>query len=214
MKHFYKLATTLIGCMLLATSAFAAGPFEEGTHYKRLSDPVPVRSKDAIEVAEIFSYACGHCYNFEPLLQRWKEQLPDDVQVVKLHVKWDRTTENLARALYTAQALEVMDTVHPALFRAIHAERKRLQNQEQIADIFTGQGVDEEVFNKTFDSFGITSQVSQGQAKVAGSQVRGTPSMLVNGEYVIEPGAGVDHETMLEIADFLIEKIRKDRGDA
>jgi thiol:disulfide interchange protein DsbA len=212
MKLISKIATALLASAALTLPALAAGPFEEGTHYKRLADPVPVREPGKIEVAEVFSYACGHCFNFEPLLQKWTQDLPEDVNVIKLHVKWDRTTENLARALYTAKALGVMDKVHMPLFRALHIARKRLQSQEQLADFFAEQGVDREAFNKTFGSFGITSQLKQGESKIAGARISGTPSLIVDGRYVIDPSANVDHETMLEVADYLIQQIREERG--
>lgn len=211
MKRLIQLTAVFLSAAI-ALPALAAGPYVEGQHYTRLADPVPVRQPSKIEVAEIFSYACGHCFTFEGLIQDWKKDLPDGVDFVRLHVKWDRTTENLARALYTAQALGVVDQVHSALFRTLHMERKRLQTQEQIADVVARQGVDKEAFNKTFNSFGITSQLKQAESKIAGSRVSSTPSLLVNGRYVINASRDVDHETMLDIADYLVEQIREERG--
>lgn len=210
MKSIKILAALLLG--LVVALPAAAQEYREGTHYTVLSQPVSVPRKDRIEVAEIFSYYCGYCFNFESLIEPWKEKLPADVDFVRWHVKWDRQTENMARALYTAQALRVMDTVHPALFRAIHLERKRLQNQKQIGEIFVQHGVDQETFDKTFNSFGIKSQVEQGDAKVRGAQVRGTPSLLVDGRFLIEARQGIGHETMLAIADYLIARVREERG--
>lgn len=210
MKSIKLLAALLVG--LAVAFPVAAQDYQEGTHYTRLAEPVSTPRADKIEVAEIFSYACGHCFNFEARIEPWKADLPEDVTFVRWHVKWDRMTENLARALYTAQALNVMDTVHPALFQAIHLERKRVQNQKQIAEIFVKHGVDQETFDKTFTSFGIGSQVNQGDAKIKGAQIRGTPSLLVDGRYVIEARQNIDHEAMLKIADFLVAKAREERG--
>lgn len=213
MRKAIQISTIFLASALLAFAAVAAEEsYQEGTHYTRLANPVPVRDRSKIEVAEVFSYACGHCFNFEPLIQKWKKDLPEDVNFVRLHVKWDRTTELLARALYTAQALGVTAEVHQPLFQALHVERKRLQTKEQIGDLFAAQGVDREKFDKTFDSFGITSQLRQGNSKIAGAQIAGTPSLLVHGRYVIDPSAKVDHETMLKVADYLVEQIREEGG--
>ncbi|MEX1033946.1 MAG: thiol:disulfide interchange protein DsbA/DsbL [Cellvibrionaceae bacterium] len=213
MKRLNTLAFILVGWLAFAMSAFTAGPFVEGKHYSRLDNAVPVRDNGKIEVAEIFSYACGHCFTFEAVVQDWKKVLPDDVNFVRLHVTWDRMTKNLARALYTAQALDVMDEVHPGLFRALHMERKPLQSKEQIGQVFAKQRVDMELFNKTFDSFGITSQVNQAESKIAGARVSSTPTLLVDGRYVINASVEVNHETMLEIADYLVEQVRQQRGN-
>ena len=60
--------------------ALAVGEsYRPGTHYTLLDQPVRTRSKDKIEVVELFWYGCGHCYNFEPLIQRWKRGLPDEI---------------------------------------------------------------------------------------------------------------------------------------
>lgn len=210
MKSIKFLAALVLGLAIALPAA--AQEYREGEHYTRLTEPVSAPRAGKIEVAEIFSYACGHCFNFESLIERWKADLPGDVNFVRWHVKWDRMTENLARALYTAQALRVMDTVHPALFQAIHLERKRVQNQKQIGEIFVKHGVDLETFNKTFSSFGITSQVTQGDARIKGAKIRGTPSLLVDGRYVIEARSGIGHEEMLKIADYLIAEVREERG--
>lgn len=210
MKSIKLVAALIMG--LIVSAPALAQEYQEGTHYTVLSQPVSAPARDSIEVAEIFSYYCGHCFNFEARIEPWKANLAADVKFVRWHVKWDRQTENMARALYTAQALGVMDTVHPALFRGIHLERKRLQNQKQIGEVFVQHGVDQEAFDKTFNSFGIKSQVEQGDAKVRGAQIRGTPSLLVDGRYVIEARAGIDHEAMLKIADFLVAKAREERG--
>lgn len=211
MKRIMQLAAILFTAVL-ALPALSADPYVEGQHYTQLDQAVPVAQPSKIEVAEVFSYSCGHCFTFEGLLQDWKKDLPEDVDFVRLHVKWDRSTENLARALYTAQALDVVDQVHSALFRTLHLEGKRLQTQEQIADVVAKQGVDREAFNKTFNSFGITSQVKQADSKIAGARIASTPSLLVHGRYVINASKEVNHETMLDVADFLVEQIRKERS--
>jgi protein dithiol oxidoreductase (disulfide-forming) len=210
MKSLAQLATLLVAWAVFAVPG-SAETYVEGTHYTRLADPVPVRQSSKIEVAEIFSYSCGHCYTFENLIGPWKQAQPDDVYFVRLHVMWDRTTENLARALYTAQALGVVDKVHPALFRAIHVERKPLQTREEIANIFSQQGVDKALFNKTFNAFGIVSQVKQGASKIAGARISSTPSLLVDGRYVINASEKVNHQTMLDIADYLVKRTRQER---
>lgn len=210
MKSMKFFAALVLG--LAVALPAAAQEYREGEHYTRLAEPVSAPRPGKIEVAEIFSYACGHCFNFESVIEQWKADLPEDVNFVRWHVKWDKMTENLARALYTAQALKVMDTVHPALFQAIHLERKRVNNQKQIGEIFVKHGVDQATFDKTFTSFGIDSQVTQGDARIKGAKIRGTPSLLVDGRYVIEARAGINHEDMLKIADYLIAQARQDRG--
>ncbi len=47
--------------------------FVEGTHYQRI--PIPVQTEPTpagkVEVVEVFSYGCIHCYNFDPMIEGW-----------------------------------------------------------------------------------------------------------------------------------------------
>ncbi|MCH2354410.1 MAG: hypothetical protein MK295_08260, partial [Pseudomonadales bacterium] len=42
--------------------------FVEGKHYVRIPIQVETHDSEAIEVAEIFSYGCIHCFRFDPLI--------------------------------------------------------------------------------------------------------------------------------------------------
>ena len=59
---------------------------------------------DKIEVNEVFSYTCGHCYNFEAVLHPWSEQLPADVDFQRTPAVWQPALEPYARAYYSAYA--------------------------------------------------------------------------------------------------------------
>ena len=70
----------LLGIVLLAVAGpGSAAEIKEGKHYTVLNPQRPVDAKDKIEVTEFFWYACGHCYNLEPILQKWIKKLPADV---------------------------------------------------------------------------------------------------------------------------------------
>src|SRR5690554_7817659 len=104
--------------------------FTAGEHYIVLDQPVRTVDSSKIEVAEVFSYHCGHCFNFEPILQAWEKQQPDDVVVVQTPAIWNAQMENLARAFYTIKALKIEDKAHMAVFNAIHLERKHFNTPD------------------------------------------------------------------------------------
>lgn len=179
-----------------------------GQHYIVIDQPVRTVDPKKIEVAEIFSYHCGHCFNFEPALQAWKKQQPDDVVVVQTHAMWNPQMENLARAFYTIKALKIEDKAHMAVFNAIHLERKNFNTADQWAEFLSAYGTDKASVLKTFNSFGVGSQVKQADARARGYGITGTPEMVVNGKYRITSSKLSGHAEMLKVADFLIEKER------
>ena len=64
--------------LAMAGGARAQGGPVEGTHYVRLQTPAPTSIPEGkkVEVVEFFWYECGHCFNFEPLLETWSKRLP------------------------------------------------------------------------------------------------------------------------------------------
>ena len=122
-----------MGLVLLAPMFVQAQEYQAGTHYDVLSPALRGRNADKIEVLEFFAYSCGHCYNFEPLLQKWKQGLAADVEFQPSPAIWNASMEPHAKAFYTAQALGVLDTVHGALFATIHVDKKRLSSEAKSA---------------------------------------------------------------------------------
>src|SRR5690606_36475475 len=130
----------------MTTWAQGAEQYQAGTHYHELSTPVRTIDADKIEVADIFWYGCGQCYTFAPLVDAWAEKQPEDVVVRHSPAIWRDVMNTHARIFYTAQALGKLDTLHGAVFRAMHEDRKSLAKESEIASIFAAQGVDKETF--------------------------------------------------------------------
>jgi len=201
------LAFGLLALLPLAACA-QEETYVEGTHYDLVSPALRTRDPGKIEVLEFFWYGCGHCYNFEPLLTQWKKTLPDDVNFVPSPAMWNAPMGLHAQAFYAAQALDVLDTVHSALFAAMNVDKKRLGSEGEISQVFKANGVDEEAFSRAFKSFGVTSQVKQSEARARSAKITGTPEMVVAGKYRISTRKAGTQAAMLKIADFLIEKER------
>jgi len=52
--------------------------------YKELSSPQPTRTGDKIEVLEVFWYGCPHCYQFEPVVEKWLEEKAGYIEFVRI----------------------------------------------------------------------------------------------------------------------------------
>ena len=71
-------AALALGGLVSAPASAQAG-FQEGRHYVRLQQPVPVSAPAGkIEVLEFFWYGCPHCNAFEPTLD-WSVAFARDV---------------------------------------------------------------------------------------------------------------------------------------
>ena len=211
-KLLLALGLLTFGLACSAEESAAGKNFVEGTHYDLISPPVHTLHPDKIEVAEFFWYGCSHCYDFEPMLEQWRKSMPEDVSFRGIPAVWRDPMELHARAYYTAEALGVLDTMHPVLFQAMNVDRKPLASEKEIAALFVANGVSEEDFHKMFNSFGVNSQVSQGVAIGKAAKITGTPTLMVNGKYLISGRTAGGQAEMLEVVNFLIGKERAAAG--
>lgn len=205
------LGTIVVFALSMAVGAVAQAQSQswiDGTHYRTLDNPVRTASDDGIEVAEVFWYGCPHCYTFKPLIESWTDQAPDYVNVVKLPAALGQSWEPHAYAFYALEAMGELDKVHDALFTALAGERRPLNSPEALADFVSGHGVDAEEFLNNYRSFGVRARVQQAQAKIRGARITGTPTMLVNGKYVVSASMAGGHEAVLSVVDYLIERER------
>lgn len=213
----------MIKCLLLSLSLLVFAPlsvaaedaqqtYVEGTHYDLITPAVGTADRDKIEVAEFFWYGCGHCYTFEPTLEQWQKTLPEDVDFRGSPAIWNEKMELHARAYFAAEALGVLDTMHPVIFQAMNVDRKPLSSQADIAKLFAANGVSTDDFNKAFDSFGVSSQVRQANSRARAAKITGTPALMVNGKYHVSTRKAGSQAGMLKVAEFLIEKERAAKG--
>ena len=181
----------------------------EGVHYEVLPQVVRTANANKIEVNELFSYHCSHCYNFQSQVHAWRDSLADDVDFQRTHVVWNSGMEVYARAYYSALTLDVFGPLHTAIFETIHLRKQAVRSEDDVRDLFVAQGVDGERFERTFNSFGITSMLNQGKARARAYRSKGTPEMVVNGKYRITMGMNGGGAGMLDVANFLIAKERQ-----
>lgn len=210
-KLLLSLTLVFLGPLVACAQDQASAVYQEGVHYERLDVPLSSGSGGKIEVTEFFSYGCGHCYSFEPMLVAWKKQQADDVSVVGSPAVWRQEMEMQARLYYTSKALGVMEPMHQVIFDAIHRDRKSLASEQDVVALYEANGVSADDFRRAFGSFGVTSQVTQAASRARSARITGTPELMVAGKYRIETRKAGSQANMLKIADFLIAKERAAR---
>ena len=209
-----RILAALLGLVvsLSACAEESAPEYLEGQHYKVLEQPVRTADPGKIEVAEVFSYHCGHCFSFEPMLQAWEKKFSPDTYLVQTHAMWNPQMEPLIRGYYTSVALKIKDKTHMPVFNAIHLEQKHFNTAEDWAKFFTTDGIPAEKTLSTYKSFGVDSMVKQAEARARSYKVTGTPEMVVDGKYHISARLAGGQPEMLKVADYLIAKVRAERG--
>ncbi len=187
--------------------------FSEGEHFHRLVPTQPtLGGADKIEVAEIFWYGCGHCYEFEPYINSWVENLPANVRFERIPATWNPLVKLHAQLYYTEQVLvrngKIEDSkgFRDAVFVEYHRRSNRLTSLPSIEALFARFGVSSDDFNNTWSSFEVAQKLRVAQDLARRYAITGVPAVVVNGKYRSAKSDTGTYPKLMEVVDELIER--------
>jgi protein dithiol oxidoreductase (disulfide-forming) len=202
-KHFL-----VVVAMLCATQAFATP--EPGKEYKLLNPPQPTRSGNKIEVLEFFFYGCIHCFHLHPKLSAWEKTMPKDVEITYVPTVFRESWEPMANTFY---ALELMGKRSPslddALYNAWNVSNTDLSDEARIAAFLSQHGVDSNKFREYYNSFTVETEVLRSKQMLQSYHIMGTPTLVVDGKYVIE---GLEPGETIQALNDVVDMVRKERA--
>lgn len=177
----------------------------------RVINPPLVADNSRIEVTEFFWYGCPHCFDFEPVLAQWTARLPADTSFRRVPaVLPDGRWSPGARLYYTLETMNLLDTLHVEVFKAIHVERKRIDEEKHLFDWVAGKGVDPARFREAWSSFGVQSRVRQARELGIAAGLTGVPAMVVHGRYqAVTQG---NYGELIAVVDQLVARVRSETG--
>lgn len=204
------LAATTLGAAALMASTAAA---QSGMH-TLVDPPQPSDTTGKTEVLEFFSYDCHHCAAIEPMIEKWAKTLPEDTVLKLVPVAYSNTPQarlegvvNQQKLYYALESLNRLD-LHPAVFKAIHEDRKRLHDEKAIIDWAADQGVDPAKFEAVFNSFGVQTKSNRATELTSVYGVQGTPSLAVAGKYIVSPSMTGTYEGTIAEAQRLLDSLK------
>jgi protein dithiol oxidoreductase (disulfide-forming) len=191
---------------LVALNAPSAETYQEGKHYQLLASPLAVQDPSKIEVVELFWYGCSHCFHFEPLISKWLETKPANVNFRRIPAVFAENWVPHSRAYFAAEALGVLDKFHTPMFRAIHEEGQKIFDEAGIIRFVGQNGIDEADFKSAYTGFAIDGKVKLAMQYTRDSGITGVPSVIVNGKYRTGAQIAGGQDAVLKVVDFLVAK--------
>lgn len=188
--------------LLISGSAFAAA--EPGRDYILLNPPQPTDAKK-IEVLEFFFYGCSHCARLHPPLTVWEKTMPKDVALTFVPTIFRDSWEPMARTFYALESMGQREKLHDALFRA-WTDNVDLSDEEKITAFVAQHGVDKAKFSAAYNSFSMQSKVTRAKQMVRSYAVNGTPTLVVDGKYLI---TGLQPDETIRVLNEVIAIARK-----
>lgn len=204
----------LFAALLMPALAFAqAKPSAvvAGVDYEEIANGQPFEPLDGkVEVVEIFGYGCHFCAEFQPILERWKRELPADVRFTYMPVAYN-LADPFARGFYAAQGTKgLVSRTHDAMFEAVNTDITLPRNAsvDEIAAFYSQYGVTASAFAAAMQAPATDAKLQRAHDFALAVGLQGTPSLIVNGKYRV---LGNSYDDMLRIADQLIARERSAR---
>ena len=180
-----------------------------GLDYELLETPQPHWGPGKLEVAEVFSYRCIHCAEFQPKVNAWKKTMASDVRWEYVPAVFGGNWDDFARAYFAAQLLGVQPRTHDLVFKGVFVD-KYIQTgaPEEIAAMYGRWGVDQAKFLDTMKSFGVTAKISRAKQFAMRTGVEGTPTIIINGKYRVNVTPEHGFDGMLATTTWLLAQER------
>ena len=203
------VAVALGGVGLYYGTGIGVGEAAQGQHYQVI-DGAGANSGD-VEVVEYFSYACIHCWNFDPLVDDFAAALPEGAVLRRAHVYYSGLAL-LARAHAALSLTDAAATNHQRIFRAIHDRQRQFASAQAIAEFVDGHGISADAFLALLDSPRVARVVAENDAASRVAGVVAVPALVVADKYVVNMDVG--RKQALAIAGELVRRELEERAAA
>lgn len=140
----------------------------------------------SLEIAEVFSFNCIHCYNIEPQVQVLRQS--QKISYVPLPIYDPRDINQLAviNAYFAAQALGKEPQFRMAYFNAVFNQGMPAYAPETLMSVLTACNLNNKAFYSLAGSERITRKVQAAASLAVRYQITGTPTFIVNNNQVFE----------------------------
>ena len=203
-----KSIRSLLITAALFISGAAIAAAELGKDYKLLNPAQPTSSKK-IEVLEFFFYGCSHCFHLHTPLSAWEKTKPKDVELTFVPTIFRDNMEPMARTMYALESIGQLDKLHDVLYRAWNVDNIELFDEASIGDFVAKHGVDRAKFSAAYNSFSMQSKVERARQMIRSYGINGTPTLVVDGKYVI---TGLQPDDTVRVLKEVVAMARKARS--
>ena len=204
----------LLLILLISFSTFVFGVQPQpGVNFKPTKQKIPTEAKDKIEVIELFWYGCVHCYNMDPYLDKWADDLPKDVTFKRVPAIPRKDWVESAKAYYALESLGLVNKLHEKLFDAIHKEKEFKHNDTKalINWIALEGKLDIKEVESAFNSFSMKAKLSRSFKIFKAIGATGVPTMIIDGKYFTSSTMAGGEQNAIDIMNFIIKNVRKDK---
>ena len=201
-----------LGCFFLLACACALAGAQPvaGKEYLVLDPPRSVKG-DRVEVLEFFYYGCPVCYEAQPHIARWQLASGPSVDLKRVPAVSDAWM-SFARVYYALETTGLLPRMHWPIYDNHHFDGKRLNEEKNLLDWLNSNGVDAARFKQAYESYEVTQKVNEARKMLDTYNVKGVPSLVVDGHYVTSASLAGGVPQMMQVLEYLVARARDERS--
>jgi thiol:disulfide interchange protein DsbA len=209
------LVKAVLGIALAAAcmpaGAQSASPPTAGREYQLLIPARPVSSGERIEVLEFFYYGCPVCYEAQPHIAKWLLTAGPSISIQRVPAVFTESSESFARTFYTLAALNQIARLHWPLYDNHHFDGKQLNEEKNIVEWVSHNGVDRDRFVELWHSEQIKAQVEAAKKALDTYEVKVVPTFVIDGKYITSSRMTGGVKEMMPVIQFLVSRAAEER---
>jgi len=208
-----RIAAIWLGTLALGLAAAGAfGQVALRSEVVRLDPPRPVATGERIEVIEFFYYGCPICYELEPHMTRWlATQAPGYIALRRIPALSSEGWETLAKLYFTLEAIGEINRLHWPVYDNFHFDGKLLNEEKVMLEWVGNNGIDAKKFAEIYGSQEIQAKLAQSRELMKTYDVRGVPTIIVDGKYLSSARLAGGTRQLMQIVDELVRQARSER---
>ncbi|MCF6289221.1 MAG: thiol:disulfide interchange protein DsbA/DsbL [Proteobacteria bacterium] len=188
------------------TPTVQAPKYKLGVDYELIEPPYATENTEQVVVYEFFGYSCGHCFYFEPFINKWLATKANYIKFERVPLNFQHGWEVLQQAYLTSQMLNITEQSHDKLFDAIHKEHNHFDSIDELAKWYAANfDIEESAFLSTANSFIVDSQQRRADKMGVVMGITGTPALVINGKYKVSKKIR-DRDEIIKVMKFLAKK--------
>ena len=203
-RLFFHIFLVIIVASSTKGDVLASPTYDEGIDYKRIYSENKHKKTKKIEVVEFFGLFCPHCRSFSPVINRWAEKLPANVEFKKLHVPFREVSHQ--RLYFTLKKMGLIDKYLDKLFADIQDERLPLKDFLSITIWVEDNGLSLADFEKEWNSNKVKKDMKEASSLMKLFKVTGVPQIIVDGVFLTSPAMVGSNRRIIGLLDYLIEE--------
>lgn len=204
------LLVRLAWLILLAAAWGARAEPVAGREYVVLDPPRPAASGARIEVIEFFYYGCPVCYEAQPHIARWLLSAGKTVDLKRVPAVSSDAWATFARIFYALDATGLLERLHWPVYDNHQFDGRRLNEEKNLLDWLQSNGVDAARFKQALDSEEVKARVETARKMLATYDVRGVPTLVVDGRYVTSARLAGGVKEMMDVVEYLVARAREE----